>query len=79
MAKRPSANLDSIGIPKTSVVVPHRPFFRDPEPLEPRKSLTLKLIEDDYERLRRYAFETKKSHQTVLREAVMEKLDKEGA
>jgi hypothetical protein len=35
---------------------------------EPRaKSLTLRLSETQYERLRRYAFETRLSHQTLLR------------
>jgi hypothetical protein len=47
---------------------------------EPRtKSLTLRLSESQYQRLRRFAFDSGSSHQDVIEAALMEHLDKEGA
>lgn len=47
---------------------------------EPRtKSLTLRLSESQYQRLRRFAFDRGASHQDVIEAALMEHLDKEGA
>lgn len=47
---------------------------------EPRtKSLTLRLSESQYQRLRRFAFDRGSSHQDVIEAALMEHLDKEGA
>lgn len=39
------------------------------------KSLTLRLPEAEYERLRAYAFASRKSHQTILAEALKAYLD----
>jgi predicted DNA binding CopG/RHH family protein len=47
---------------------------------EPRtKSLTLRLSESQYQRLRRFAFDRGASHQDVIEAALMEHLDKESA
>jgi predicted DNA binding CopG/RHH family protein len=44
---------------------------------EPRaKSLTLRLSETQYERLRRYAFEHRMSHQDIIEQALMNHLSK---
>jgi hypothetical protein len=46
---------------------------------EPRtKSLTLRLSEPRYQRLRRFAFERDASHQEVIEAALMAYLEKEG-
>jgi predicted DNA binding CopG/RHH family protein len=46
---------------------------------EPRsKSLTLRLSETQYERLRRFAFERRLSHQDIIERALLEHLDREG-
>jgi hypothetical protein len=42
------------------------------------KALTLKLTDDDYRRLRRFAFETERSHQHIIETALLEYLDREG-
>jgi predicted DNA binding CopG/RHH family protein len=45
---------------------------------EPRtKSLTLRLSESQYQRLRRFAFDRGASHQDVIEAALMAHLDKE--
>jgi hypothetical protein len=45
---------------------------------EPRaKSLTLRLSETQYERLRRYAFERRLSHQDIIENALLAFLDQE--
>lgn len=69
MASRPKKSLESVSIGKETPVVPHKTVG------ETKKSLTLKLNDSDYERLRRYAFETKQSHQAVIEAAVLSKLD----
>jgi hypothetical protein len=44
---------------------------------EPRaKSLTLRLSETQYERLRRFAFERRLSHQDIIERALIEYLDR---
>ncbi len=44
---------------------------------EPRaKSLTLRLSETQYERLRRFAFDSRQSHQDIIECALMEHLEK---
>jgi len=44
---------------------------------EPRaKSLTLRLSESQYERLRRFAFDQRLSHQDIIERALIEHLDK---
>lgn len=51
-----------------------------PIAVEPRtKSLTLRLSESQYQRLRRFAFDRGSSHQDVIEAALMAHLDKEGA
>lgn len=48
--------------------------------VEPRtKSLTLRLSESQYQRLRRFAFDRGSSHQDVIEAALITHLDKEGA
>lgn len=49
-----------------------------PASRQPRaKSLTLRLSETQYERLRRYAFETRLSHQDIIEGALMGVLDQQ--
>lgn len=56
------------------------PTRRAPVAVEPRtKSLTLRLSESQYQRLRRFAFERGSSHQDVIEAALIEHLNKEGA
>lgn len=43
------------------------------------KSLTLRLPDAEYERLRSHAFVTRKTHQTILAEALRQYLDKGSA
>jgi hypothetical protein len=44
---------------------------------EPRaKSLTLRLSEGQYERLRQFAFERRMSHQDIIERALLEHLDR---
>jgi hypothetical protein len=45
---------------------------------EPRaKSLTLRLSETQYERLRKFAFESRLSHQDIIEQALMTHLDQQ--
>lgn len=54
------------------------PIVRAASDAEPRtKSLTLRLSEARYQRLRRYAFERDASHQEVIEAALIAYLDKE--
>ena len=49
-----------------------------PAEREPRaKSLTLRLSETQYERLRRLAFDTRMSHQDIIERALMEYLNRQ--
>jgi hypothetical protein len=49
-----------------------------PSHREPRaKSLTLRLSEAQYERLRRFAFERRLSHQDIIERALIEHLDRQ--
>jgi hypothetical protein len=49
-----------------------------PAPREPRaKSLTLRLSETQYERLRRFAFDRRLSHQDIIERALVEYLERE--
>lgn len=55
------------------------PIARAASDAEPRtKSLTLRLSEARYQRLRRFAFERDASHQEVIEAALIAYLDKEG-
>jgi hypothetical protein len=61
---------------QTPPVVQPAPAAREPR----AKSLTLRLSETQYERLRRYAFEQRLSHQDIIEGALMTLLDqKEGS
>ena len=47
---------------------------------EPRaKSLTLRLSETQYERLRRFAFDQRMSHQDIIERALMDYLSQQGS
>jgi predicted DNA binding CopG/RHH family protein len=47
---------------------------------EPRaKSLTLRLSETQYERLRRFAFDHRMSHQDIIERALMDYLSRQGS
>src|SRR4051812_14528669 len=47
---------------------------------EPRaKPLTLRLSETQYERLRRFAFDQRMSHQDIIEEALMDYLSRQGS
>jgi len=49
-----------------------------PNEREPRaKSLTLRLSETQYERLRRFAFDHRMSHQDIIEQALMEYLSRQ--
>ena len=49
-----------------------------PASREPRaKSLTLRLSETQYERLRRFAFEKRLSHQDIIESALIDHLDRQ--
>lgn len=56
-----------------------KPFYApDPSLRQARaKSLTLRLSESQYQRLRRFAFERGQSHQDVIERALIELLDRE--
>src|SRR5829696_1533455 len=56
------------------------PTATQPAPVsrEPRaKSLTLRLSETQYERLRRYAFEKRMSHQDIIERALLDYLNRQ--
>jgi hypothetical protein len=56
----------------------HAPPMASPAEREPRaKSLTLRLSEPQYERLRRFAFDRRLSHQDVIERALMDCLDRQ--
>ena len=66
--------------PAPAAPVAQKPTAAQPAPVsrEPRaKSLTLRLSEAQYERLRRYAFETRLSHQDIIEGALMSVLDQQ--
>lgn len=66
MPQRGAATASTAALPKTVA----------PTVTEPRaKSLTLRLSEPQYQRLRRFAFERNLSHQDVLEAALMAHLD----
>lgn len=69
-------------LPSAEVQAPVQPATakRGATAAEPRtKSLTLRLSESQYQRLRRFAFDRGASHQDVIEAALMEHLDKEEA
>jgi hypothetical protein len=48
-----------------------------PEAKQPTRSLTLKLVEPEYEMLREFAHRRRRSHQDVMREALLRYLQAE--
>lgn len=50
-----------------------------PAPAPGRVPLTVKLSSPDYERLRAYAFQNRRSHQDIIEKALLAYLDSEGA
>jgi hypothetical protein len=58
---------------QTSLATQAAPATREPR----AKSLTLRLSETQYERLRRYAFERRLSHQDIIEGALMAVLDQQ--
>jgi hypothetical protein len=78
VSNRPNPRLDRLGIDKTDTAALQQSVIKIAS-TEPRESLTLKLTETDGERLQKYAFGTKKKHQTVIEAAVITTLDAAGA
>ena len=81
-ARDMQANLQAAVSAPTPVAQPvtqtHTAAQPAPASREPRaKSLTLRLSETQYERLRRYAFETRLSHQDIIEGALMGVLDQQ--
>jgi hypothetical protein len=85
----PKPSLDGIiqkkGTAQPSAAVPQR-GSKNPAPppaaedVEPKtRSLTLKLSERDYQRLRQYAFAHNLSHQAVMESALLEHLTRAAA
>ena len=61
--------------PQRGAEGPARPTAPDSPTREPKtRSLTLQLSENQYEQLRRFAFERRLSHQDVLERAMIEHL-----
>ena len=72
----PAAPPASVAHPVTQTHTAAQPA---PASREPRaKSLTLRLSETQYEKLRRYAFQTRLSHQDIIEGALMAVLDQQG-
>ena len=55
--------------------LPAAPLERQPR----AKSLTLRLSETQYERLRRFAFDQRMSHQDIIERALMDYLSRQGS
>jgi len=63
--------------PQRGAEEPASPTASQPRAREPKtRSLTLRLSEDQYERLRLFAFERRRNHQDVLERAMIEYLDR---
>ena len=79
-AEQPSEPAPRTSAPPSTVEAPTSPTTPSAQHLPGRKprsvSMTLRLAEDDYERLRRHAFDSRLSHQALLETALMEYLDK---
>jgi len=73
----PSAPAEQQKAPHSMPVA--RPMVPERPAPEPRRALTLKLKESDYQRLRRLAFDRDEDHQTIMERAVLRLLDEEGA
>jgi hypothetical protein len=66
------------GEPAPVEVAQPAPVFATPGPTVPKKSLTLKLTQEQYKRLREYGFRNEMSHQSIIEKALMRFLDEEG-
>lgn len=93
MSKRPSLSGGLIqrkgeaprppDIPPVPTPAPTAPAAPDrapvPAPTAGRVPLTVKLSSPDYERLRAFAFQNRRSHQDIIEKALLAYLDSEGA
>jgi hypothetical protein len=71
MARRPKAAMDDLAVSKAG------PKKASPiASVDKPRSLTLRLTEADYQRLRRHAFDNETSHQAVIEAAVLDVLDR---
>ncbi len=78
IAARPGESLQATPLP-TSIPRPeptHTPLVAAASTGTGSKSLTLRLPDAEYERLRSHAFVSRKTHQTILAEALRQYLDK---
>lgn len=73
--QRGAASASPSQAPITPPPEPPKPARVSPEPKA--KSLTLRLSETQYQRLRRFAFDRGLTHQDVLEQALMEHLNKD--
>ncbi len=71
----PAAPPASVAQPIIQTPIAAQPALASREPRA--KSLTLRLSETQYERLRRYAFEQRLSHQDIIEGALMAVLDRQ--
>ena len=77
--QRGEASSPAAPAPALAAAVPPAPPSRPASDAEPRtKSLTLRLSEPRYQRLRRFAFDRDASHQEVIEAALMAYLEREG-
>ncbi len=74
-APAPAAPPASVAQPIIQTPTAAQPALASREPRA--KSLTLRLSETQYERLRRYAFEQRLSHQDIIEGALMAVLDRQ--
>lgn len=85
MARKPRGDLEGLVVPKTPAADP-TPAGRSSPAAAPTvaadrnrtRTLSLRLTETDYQRLRRFAFEAERTHQDVIETALREFLDREG-
>lgn len=77
--QRGEAPVPATPVPTSVAPAPSAAVTRPASDAEPRtKSLTLRLSEPRYQRLRRFAFERDASHQQVIEAALMAYLEREG-
>ena len=74
-APRPSEELQRAATSEPSTTPAIAPISATPQSVLGSKSLTLRLPDPEYERLRAYAFAQRKTHQAVLAEALKAYLD----
>jgi hypothetical protein len=87
MAKRPKSGLGDFAVPTSAQIVPHQPTLgptrqrvsaAKPTKEAHSKSMTLKLTETDYRRLKRYGFENDLTSQAILESLVLKFLNEQG-